>query len=193
MFYLKTTSVLLRKSDRSAFTLIEVMVVVIVIAIVSASMVPALQGPARRVRLDSAARQIGELMNTCYFNACSTGRVHGLIFMADNRSFELVAEPLPDPDEPEEFQDAHLEPIHLPGLTDIVLPEGIELQSVSAFADDLMVDEDDRIRILFFPDGTTEFASLYIGYEEGARRRIRLNGLSGTIRISDPDMEELDE
>lgn len=44
-------------------------------------------------------------------------------------------------------------------------------------------------RILFFPDGTTEFAKLELDAADGSRRQIWINGLVGTVTVVNPDLE----
>ena len=60
------------------------------------------------------------------------------------------------------------------------------------YSTDLADTGEDSLRILFFPDGTTEFARLYLEGHGGDRRRIELNGLTGVVTIVDPVREAIE-
>ena len=177
-----------------AFTLVEVVVVIIILGIVGAMVAPNIGGAVERARLDAAARQLAGLAAFGYRSATSTGRVHALVFDEEGRRFELVAELPPDEEMAEEEIDPEapprLEPVPMPRTIDRELPEEIALVDVSLFEEDLAHTEDGALRILFFPDGTTEFADLTLASRTGLRRTISINGLSGTVVISDPGPAE---
>lgn len=173
------------------FTLIEVMVVVIILAVVAGAILPTMMSSIGTTKLDTAASQIGGIMDFCYSSASATGRVHGLIFNSDKRRFQVVAEADPDPEAPASlFEPPQLVPVSLPGLLDRELPEDLILESVEAFEEDLLTGENDEARILFFPDGTTEFANLYLTDSAGEQRVVELNGFNGVVTISVPEPEE---
>ncbi len=165
-----------------AFTLIEIMVVIVVLAIAAAAIVPNMAGSLATTRLEDAARQVADLMDYAGNAARATGRVHGLVFEPDGRRFTLVRE-VPPPPEAGLGQPPTLEAIKLPGPLARELPESIVLASVAVFERDLIGGEEDQVRILFFPDGTTEFATLYLTDPHGDERYVSLNGLSGTVEI----------
>lgn len=167
----------------AAFTLIEVMVVIIIISIMAGAVIPNLGGSMGTVRLKAGAREIADLMDFCYQSAVASGRVHALVFEEDGRRYEVVAE---RPDETGSFNpDAPpmLDPVSLPGNFDRTLPEEIAIHSMYVFETDLVRDEEGRLRVLFFPDGTTEFATLYLEDASGRRQSVEINGMSGEIRV----------
>ena len=89
-----------------------------------------------------------------------------------------------------------LEPVSVPGLTTRAWPEEIRLERIEVFEDELVKGDYDTIRVLFFPDGTTEFANLYLTDPSGEARLVELNGFSGAVTVSRPEREtegEVDE
>lgn len=196
----------------AGFTLIEIMVVVIVLAILAGMMMPSLGGSLETVRLNAAANRVSDLFDYCHQAATATGRVHGLVFAGDGIHYQMIAEARPKKDEAGKSGDAgeaekkpKLEPFKLPGVFETRLPEGVKLTSFESLEQEQGPDgagegsatrdqsaepsgaPGDGARILFFPDGTAEFATLVLGTARGDRRTIRLNGLSGAVRIAGPE------
>jgi len=180
------------------FTLIEIMVVVIVMAIVAGALAPNLGGTLQGLRLNAAARRIAEVMDYCHHAAVASGRVHGLVFAQDGVHYQVVAEA--DPKETahggagtdaevadEDGTSARLAPVRLPGPLENTLPQGIRLASLEADggAGGAMGNTPGTkgTRILFFPDGASDFVTLGLETARGEGRSIRLNGLSGTVEI----------
>lgn len=174
-----------RRLARAGFTLIEIMVVVIILGIIAGVMIPNLGGSIDSTRLETASGRIAELLDYCYNAAVATGRVHGVIFSPDGRQYKVVVETPPDAENPESDQPT-LEPVKLPGMIESPLPDGIKLAEAAAFEEDLLTTEEGEVRVLFFPDGTTEFANLTLSDDKGAKRVVKLNGLSGTISVEVP-------
>lgn len=181
-----------------AFTLVELMMVVIVLSIVAALAIPDLRSASNRARLDGGARRIADLCDLGYRSAVGTGRVHALIFEGDRRHYALFSEGRPqspdgdsagsgdesaDPNGPPE-----LSPVDTGGFGN-EMPEGVMIQSVK-LANDVLGNDEGRIRILFFPDGTTEFATIILTDEHGDKRRIKLNGISGVVKVDEPSPDE---
>jgi type II secretion system protein H len=181
-----------RRRQTGGFTLVEIMVVVIVLAVVAGAVVPNFQSAVASLRLESACRRLAGLLDYCGQAARATGQVHGLIFSGDGVHYQAVCEVPPDEDSGDEDQTPRLEPAPLPADLDRRLAEGVRLTGAEFFEEDLAKQEGGGIRILFFPDGTTEFASLRLRSTKGEERTLQLNGVSGTVTISEarPAAEE---
>lgn len=171
------------RRDSRGFTLLEIMVVVIILAVLSATIAPNLWSSIGTTRLQTGADQVASMMDYCYHAAAATGRVHGVVFDAEGKAYRVVAEAPPDPDMDDPEEPPRLERVELPGLLGGPLPEGVRLSDASFFEEDLSKDEEDQTRILFFPDGTTEFAVLTLSDASGDARVITLNGISGAITV----------
>ncbi len=188
---------------RGAFTLVELMMVVIVLSVVAALTIPDIKSAANRARLDAGARRVADLCDLGYRSAVGTGRVHALIFEGDRRHYALYAEGRPQGAEDDAVGEASGESTDSGGQAQLTpvdtggfgkeMPEGVLILSVRMASEALAHDEG-RTRILFFPDGTTEFATVILGDELGSRRRIRLNGISGVVKVDEPAPgENMDE
>lgn len=181
------------------------MIVVIIIAISAAVLVPNLGAPSGAVGLEVAARRVADLLDYAYNAAVSTRRVHAVVFSGDGAEVVLLAEAAPSPEDgaetdasglpasptaADEFGEPSLEPVGFPPSLARGLPPGIRLTNANAFEEDLLAGEEETTRILFFPDGTTEFVNLELSDEREQRIMVKLNGLSGAVRIGPPTAED---
>jgi type II secretion system protein H len=195
------TAVSTRAARRAGMTLIELMVVIVVLGIVASMVVPHMGGLLAAMELRRAGHDLGDLMDYCYRAAVTSGRVHALVLAGDGRRFDVVAEQRPaeqtpgapiapgtsaaaeppiDPQAPPE-----LTPISIPGYVERVLPAGVRLAEVWTFDNQLsQTGEGDR-RLLFFPDGTAEFATVTLTNRQGDQCVVSLDGLSGMIEVGD--------
>ena len=73
----------------SGYTLIEILIVVAILAAVSALAVPALRGPLERTRLRSAARNVQSAIGKARNAAIRTGRVHTIEYEPGSGRFRL--------------------------------------------------------------------------------------------------------
>jgi len=144
-----------------AFTLLEMMVVLVIVAIGSALVVPMVEGgyEAREVR--RAARQIASTMHYCRGEAVALGQPQELVIDALENS------------------------IHTTGwgrwavLTDRAVIE--DVQGGQAFGDGV-------VQILFFPNGSTSGAEVIIAGRRDRREHrlsVALDPLLGTIHVGD--------
>ena len=178
-----------RSAGQSGFTLVEIMVVVIVIAILVGAVAPKLGGTLFGVRLRAAANELADMFDYCQQAAVATGRVHALTFDEEGHAWEVTAEEAGESEMGEMTLPEiapEMVPVSLPGHFVRELPESISIASISVFEEELMRDDAGLLRVLFFPDGTSEFASFYLATPVGDRRAVKLNGMSGTITIEDP-------
>jgi prepilin-type N-terminal cleavage/methylation domain-containing protein len=80
---------------RNGYTLIEILIVVSILAAVSAMAVPALRGPLERTRLRSAARNFQSAIGKARNAAIRTGRVHTIEYEPGSGRFRLDHAPEP--------------------------------------------------------------------------------------------------
>jgi type II secretion system protein H len=188
------------RQSRSGMTLIELMVVIVILGIVSAMILPSFGGSMDSVRLTGAARDLASTMDFAYRSAIASGRVHALTIDADRKRFELLAERPPEPAAADAFgADAPLDrapelladplaepelvPVPIPGYIPRELPEGIRVGMIAVVDRELSTTGDGNARLLFFPDGTAEYASLGLTNESGDQCVVTLDGLTGMIDV----------
>ena len=145
----------------SGFTLLEMMVVLVIVAIGSALVVPMVEGgyEAREVR--RAARQIASTMHYCRGEAVALGQPQELVIDAIENS------------------------IHTTGwgrwavLTDRAVIE--DVRGGQALGDGV-------VQVLFFPNGSTSGAEVILAgrYDRTEHRlRVALDPLLGTVQVGD--------
>jgi type II secretory pathway pseudopilin PulG len=164
------------------------MVVIVLLSVLAGIAIPTMVNSISGVRLEAATRNVVSLMDYCYQSSLATGRVHTLTFSPDGRWFNILAE-VPEDWMAEGDYDPFnpiMEPIGLPGFYEQRLPEGVEIAEAELYESDLAFIETGELQILFFPDGTTEFLVLTLMNEDGDRRVIDMNGLTGSIAVIDP-------
>ena len=80
---------------RCGYTLIEILIVVSILAAVSALAVPALRGPLERTRLRSAARAVQTAIGKTRNAAIRTGRIHTLAYETGSGRYRVHRAPEP--------------------------------------------------------------------------------------------------
>lgn len=185
-----------------AFTLIEIMVVIVVLGIVAAMAAPNLAGVFATMQLRGAAADLRDMMDYCYRQSVATGRVHALVFRADDGSCRIVAEPpVVDPlaDDGRQVSPTATPPprpapadggdglvdVAIPGHMQRRLPPEITVAQVQVFDTGLSTTAEGDLRLLFFPDGTCEFAELTLLNRQNEMIVVTLNGLTGMIDVGE--------
>jgi len=180
------SSFVLHSWSNRAFTLVEMMVVVAVIAILVGAIAPEFSGTFASMQLSSAAGQLGDRMAFCYSAAVArqtgyrlhldpeTGRAwvtHEVVLETGEHDYELV---------------------QTPGMQSYVLPETVffEPEYVQAY---LNIDEEEgSYYIQFRRDGTADFCRVRLTSLRVGVMEISLNGLTGRVVIRQVPLAELE-
>jgi len=150
-----------RPGAHAAFTLVEMTVVLLIIALGSVLVVPMVEGGLEAREVRRAARQIAATMHYCRGEALALGKPQELVIDALQNS------------------------IHTSGwerwavLTDRAVIEGVSGG---------MEISDGVVQILFFPNGSTSGAEVVLASRRDRREhrlRIALDPLLGTVRVED--------
>jgi len=190
-------------SRPAAFTLIELLLVLALIAIVAALAVPTLSGSLSTWQLRAAGDNIQTRWIQTRTQAIRTGQTHVFRYLSQSDRFLIepwiIGEPLPvtglvvaeaddhvteatrDVDDTERSLD--------PGRQPFRLSVGIVFAGMELPDSDLLLPEAIQdgwsSPILFHPDGTTSSTVLYLANGEGQALEVSLRGMTGTCRVGE--------
>jgi prepilin-type N-terminal cleavage/methylation domain-containing protein len=190
---------------RSAFTLIEIMLVMAIMVALAALSAPALRGVMRRQTLQAAADAVRADLTRAHVQAMKTGRVQ--VFRAEIGGRKYKVEPYIGGDDAIESiagaQDTSGK-VYGAGVFDPTaavvsqreLPEGTSFiegdaiaasrsASIQAELYELGQDAAWCEPILFYPDGTCSDAHVVVGNEQQVGMRLDLRGLTGVVTLGE--------
>ncbi len=164
-----------------AFTLVEIMIVVLIIGITLGVGVPAFVRAFDKNELQQAEAGIISLCSTARLMAITQRRPVDLVVRLVERSFMLV--PVEEV-EVQPTEEGVVEPgKEVPAAEPVFLPKEVQF-SISANSQSF---EDDReVRVRFFPDATCEELTLTLESSDG-RRRLSLEVTTALVDIQNPD------
>jgi prepilin-type N-terminal cleavage/methylation domain-containing protein len=175
---------------RRAFTLMELTVVILLIAIMSAAIIPAMRGTYQDALLRSTSRELVNSFGIAYSRAVSLNQLHRVRF--DTRTGRYVTERRDPAGRADEFV-----PIKdIPG-SEGTLDARISLQihrqgdgpadasgspaDLPAGGDQAMAATDGTIS--FYPDGTADGAELELRDRDGFRLALQINPTTARVHI----------
>lgn len=187
-----------RLRGRAAFTLIELMVVIGIVALVMTISVPAIYRQLHPESLQRTVRDILEVCHAARAQAILSGKPTDLVINTVSRTISVSAASS-SPDSPAERlfspdvsgQDWRMadRPAASPAsaaqggiLTSTRIPPNIQIEGIRLnFLD---YTEDEIVRVRFYPNGTCDEFSLFLLSDRGERRQIFLEVVTGL-----PDVE----
>jgi type II secretory pathway pseudopilin PulG len=186
-----------------AYTLLELLLVLVLIALVAAFAVPTLSGSLSTWQLRSAGDTVQTRWTQARTQAIRKGQTHVFRYQPQSDRFLIepwmIGEPLPAvglaaveagddviaragrPDESERSLDPRVEPFRLSAG---VVFAGMELADRDLLLAEAIQDGWSS-PVLFHPDGTTSSAVLYLANGEGQALEISLRGLTGTCQVGE--------
>jgi len=191
---------------QSAFTLVEILLVLAILVAVAAASAPALNGVMRQYRLQSAADAVRADLTRAHVLAMKSGRVQ--IFRCEIGGRKYKLEPFIAGDDAIESatgaQDSSGK-VYGPGVTnpsDIVgshgeLPEGTTFVEGQAIAGSRSLRIEEEVLnlsqqdlawsgpILFYPDGTSSDAHIVVGNERQVGLRLDLRGMTSVVTLGE--------
>lgn len=179
---------------RNGITLIEILLVMVVFVILGALAFPSIGRSFTGQKLSRAADVVRSQLNNARVQAMRTGEVHALFYMTQSSQYRVA----PFNEEAAKilrssFQGDDFEPSGSEDLSDNRLPRGIVFLDGEALEDsraestieegNVQIDRSFR-PVLFYPDGTSQTARLYLRSEDDLYAEIRLRGMTGTSTSS---------
>ncbi|MEM9418800.1 MAG: prepilin-type N-terminal cleavage/methylation domain-containing protein [Planctomycetota bacterium] len=166
---------------RQAFTLIEIMVAVSIIAVLSAMMVPSLMGSQRKATLRSEAQRLYDTARYVQRMAVVKQQTLRLVLVLedpehDGRSSYHLELATTDLDEPETYSR-----VEGGAVKPVVLPEGVQLLDVlrDIGGYEVLAGE---ISLRFFADGSADGAVILIGDDQEVRSII-VEPMTGRVEL----------
>lgn len=156
-----------RRPGGSGFTLVEMVVVLLIIAIGSALAIPMIEGGIESREVRRAARQIASTMHYCRGQAVALGEPQELVIDALQNSIHTTAWK------------------RWAVLTDRAVIDDVRGGTGAAGGGG-----DGVVQILFFPNGSTSGADVVVAGRRDRREhrlRIVLDPLLGTVRVGDAE------
>jgi Tfp pilus assembly protein FimT len=177
--------------ERTAMTLLELMLVVTIMVVVAALSIPAIQRTFARQALDKGADRVRDAMGQARIKAIRNGEEYA-VYILPGGSYVGVA-PL------SQFQEQacrasqrnqNANQVLNSNLEDDLLPRGVifvgsdigqDSRSASVSADP-GAGNGGVMPILFYPDGTSQDAVVIVENEKRNRLEVQLRGLTGTAK-----------
>jgi len=160
-----------------AFTLIEVMVTVLVIAVLSTLMLPSFMGSFQKTALNTATQDLTTALRYLQHQAVLTGRPHRLVLIAQDPSSGLTTyhaqAAAVDLDEAKDFL-----PLTHGLVKPTTLPQGIAL---SRFITNLSPAEGQPPAVHFYPDGSADAVVFQFQGEHGQTHSVLIEPTAGRV------------
>jgi prepilin-type N-terminal cleavage/methylation domain-containing protein len=169
-----------------AFSLIELMVVLLLIAIMSAMIIPAMHGTYEDALLRSTARRLIDVLNLANSRAVSLNQTFQVRLNTTEGTYLLEPmKPLPGTPPP---QFAPFKGIFDKRIS-VALRRPVAA-NLEAEADDAARDASDpAARISFYPDGTADSRELVLRDRDGFQLALRINPITARVRIVEQPRE----
>ncbi len=162
------------RGDRG-FTLIEVLIVMMIIAIMFFAVLPAFLGVQRGWQERNAMRQLVSLFVATRAEAVAGGKLIRVVYDASSGSF--FAEVQSHPEEDRQLFD----PVALMGKRSVRLPDSLKLESIEVSG--ISLAESEMPAVYFYPDGRTDGAIIALAKASGGAVSLEIAPATGRVRL----------
>jgi prepilin-type N-terminal cleavage/methylation domain-containing protein len=160
---------------RAAFTLIELLIVMMIIAIAFFALRPAFAGAIRGAQERTMLRGLVGLFTSARTEAIARGRLVKVVFEPMEGAFYAEIQSEPDNDR------SIFEPLALVGRSWVVLPEHMAIGKLEVAGRDLA--GLGRTHIYFYPDGRTDGLAMLLVDPYGEDMVLEVSPTTGRVRI----------
>jgi type II secretion system protein H len=186
-----------RRRSQEAFTLIELMVVMLLMGILSAMILPAMKGTFGDALLRSSGRDLVNVFSLAYSRAVSVNQIHVVRLDQQNRKYTVERRvhsqgkrqeftPLKDVAGSSGQLDARIE-IEL-RKQDPPAPGDGALQAEQPAAQDQTRSQANTVA--FYPDGTADAAEVVLRDQAGYGLRLRIDPITARVEVFELDPKE---
>lgn len=187
---------------RSAYTLMELLLVMAIIVALAAAVAPSLRGVSRGMTLKSVANTIRAELTRAHVLAMRTSRIQVFQYELGGRKFKI--EPWIASDDALENRDGEQSTEPPKTTTEPTIPEGTKFAAGDAAVESRSEKIEQQLTdgtgatwsrpIMFYPDGSTGDAYIVVGNEHNQGIRIDLRGMTAAVRVSEiSDLKTLEE
>lgn len=184
---------ILSRSNRSAFTLIELLLVLAVVIVVLSLASPSINRMFQRTALDRGADRVRAAMGEARVSAMKEGDVYAVFVARGDNWFDVG----PFANSRDQITRANRDQSYVnvqgnSGFEDNMLPRGIRFATTEVSSDSRAAEVLSGTggsggkglqQVLFYPDGTSQDASIVMQNEIGGIVEVQLRGLTGLSKV----------
>lgn len=160
-----------RRRARAGFTLIEIMIVVALIGLISATAIPSIYQLAKKTGLRRAISDLRDVCDNARRQAIFTGKQVTVVFYPIDRKFGISGDPAPTADLSTGESKPAVEMIPGTEATGII-PEDIGLEMLDVNQSEYK--DSDRAWVRFYPNGTCDEMTIVYRTEDNEYRKLTL-------------------
>lgn len=198
-FVLQQSNTSKSRAIKRGFTLLELIMVVAILILVAALSIPAVSRSFTSQRLNKAADQVRTQMNRARIQSMKTGEVHALFYELGGDTFRMAEFNNEIQNILEQRSDRRRDEVARSNVDfgNDRLPRDVRFIGHSVSEDaraletmgDVNADTGQLLPILFYPDGTSQDATLYLQNIKGDTLSVNLRGLTGAASVRSVDHE----
>jgi type II secretion system protein H len=178
-----------RSPIRSAFTVIELMLVIAIVGLLAAMAMPELQGPLARQRLKSAGEQVRAAWANARSDAITTGEIH--LFRFDPGTSDFAVQRWAGEFSSNESAGSSTASDEIHSLPQDVTFAEVLSANQDARADYVAgqmagADTGSASSVMFYPDGTTSTIEVSLTNQFGDVVVVSLRGMTGVVKVEGP-------
>lgn len=174
---------------RAAFTLIEIILVVLIISLITALAVPSLVNALRGQQLDSAASDIASACQEARYEALYSARTCWFVIDFDHQHIRLMQEPAGETNAVSTYEAIAAETNILDSATaevksDVTMPSGVRISGVQA--QDGSEQTTGKVGFPFYNNGVSEPFRIFLQSDKEEKRAMDIDMFTGKAKVFTP-------